>query len=131
MALEQFPSRLRTARERRKLSQVELAQRTGLQPSAVSHFEAGRRAPSFDNLKRLANALDVTTDYLLGRTEEVGRPGWEALGPTVDRLFRHASEISQEDLETLADFAEVLARRNRREVADGGQGKEPGGGASG
>src|SRR5258707_600002 len=98
MAAEDFPARLRAIREKRKLSQSELAQRAGLQPSAVSHFEAGRRAPSFDNLKRLANALDVTTDYLLGRTEEVASTGRDALGPTVDRLFRHASQISQEDL---------------------------------
>ena len=47
---------------------MELAERTGFHPSAVPHFETGQRAPSFDNLKRLADALDVTTDYLLGRT---------------------------------------------------------------
>lgn len=130
MALELFPERLRAAREGRKLSQSELAQRAGLQPSAVSHFEAGRRAPSFDNLKRLANALDVTTDYLLGRTDEDGAPSRDSVGPTADRLFRHAREITLEDLETLADFAEVLAKRNRRrsgEDKDDGAVAKPGG----
>ena len=131
MALEGFPERLRAAREGRELSQTELAQRAALQPSAVSHFEAGRRAPSFDNLKRLANALDVTTDYLLGRTNEIKSPVREGVGPTVDRLFRHAGEITQEDLETLAEFAEVLARRNRRRAKDGGQGTESEGSTGG
>lgn len=41
----------------------------------ISHFETGTRRPSFDNLVRLVNALDVSADYLLGRTDamEAGR----------------------------------------------------------
>lgn len=105
---ETFPERLRTARELRKLSQAQVAEKSGLQPSAVSHFETGQRAPSFENLKRLADALDVTTDYLLGRTVEPA-----ATGPNVDRLFRHAERMSAGDLEMLADFAELLAKRRK------------------
>ena len=62
-----FPERLKIARTRRELSQEGLAKRANLQPSAISHFETGTRKPSFDNLRRLADALEVTTDFLLGR----------------------------------------------------------------
>jgi transcriptional regulator with XRE-family HTH domain len=61
-----FTALLRGARKRRGLSQTELANKTGLQPSAVAHFEGGRRKPSFDNIIVLANALSVSSDYLLG-----------------------------------------------------------------
>lgn len=109
-----FPDRLRHAREvLRKISQSELAERSGLQPSAVSHFEKGRRSPSFDNLRRLSDALDVTTDYLLGRVDEPKASTSTAAGPTVDKLFRNAEKMSQEDLQTLADFADMLAKRNK------------------
>ena len=37
-----------------------------MQPSAIAHFEAGRRKPSFDNVRSLARALKVSADYLLG-----------------------------------------------------------------
>ena len=50
---EAFEDRLRRSREEKGLSQAELAQKTGFQPSAISHFESGRRSPSFDNLKKL------------------------------------------------------------------------------
>lgn len=66
---DDFADRLRTVRKLRNLSQGDLAERTGLQPSAVSHFESDRRTPSFDNLKRLADALNVSADYLLGRID--------------------------------------------------------------
>ena len=52
------------AREMRGLSQAELGKKAQLQPTAISHFETGGRAPSFDNLRRLADALNVSTDYL-------------------------------------------------------------------
>jgi transcriptional regulator with XRE-family HTH domain len=90
-----FPDRLRAARQLRSLSQSDLAEKADLQPSAVSHFETGRRAPSFDNLKALSEALQVTTDYLLGRAEEPG-----VMGVSTDKLFRHAENMSSDDLET-------------------------------
>jgi transcriptional regulator with XRE-family HTH domain len=61
-----FADRLRAAREKRDLSQTELAEKAGMQPSAIAHFEGNRRKPSFDNILILANALRVTPDYLLG-----------------------------------------------------------------
>src|SRR5437870_8712057 len=76
-----FPDRLRSARQLRNLSQSELAEKANLQPSAISHFETGRRAPSFDNLKALSEALQVTTDYLLGRVDEPGM-----MGASTDKL---------------------------------------------
>lgn len=103
-----FPERLRAAREQRGLSQADLAQQAEFEPSAISHFESGRRAPSFDNLKRLAAALNVATDYLLGREERFG-----AAGPTADRLFRNAERVTARDLEQLADFAQMLAEKNK------------------
>ncbi len=62
---ENFGDRLRKVRESKGLNQAMLAEKSGLQPSAISHFELGRRSPSSDNLKRLADALSVTIDYLL------------------------------------------------------------------
>src|SRR5690349_7017128 len=61
-----FAYRLREMREKRELSQSELARDAGMQPSAIAHFEAGRRKPSFDNVRALARALKVSGDYLLG-----------------------------------------------------------------
>jgi transcriptional regulator with XRE-family HTH domain len=63
-----FSRRLSTARKIRRLSQDDLARKTRLKQSAISQFETGRRSPSFHNLRRLADALDVNGDYLMGRS---------------------------------------------------------------
>ncbi len=65
--MTKFPTILKNCRQDKNLNQTELAQKTSLQPSAISHFESGSRKPSFDNLIKLADALEVTTDYLLDR----------------------------------------------------------------
>jgi transcriptional regulator with XRE-family HTH domain len=105
---EIFAQRLRAARELRKMSQGDLAEKTGLQPSAISHFETGTRGPSFDNLKLLADALIVTTDYLLGRTDDPS-----ASGPTADNILHHARKLTDHDFRALQAMAEALARKNR------------------
>jgi transcriptional regulator with XRE-family HTH domain len=101
-----FSERLRIARELRKLSQAELAEKANLQPSAISHFESGRRSPSFQNLKALADALKITTDYLIGRTDDLNLSDAVAL-----KLYRHANKMSGADLETLTNIAEMLAQK--------------------
>lgn len=104
-----FAERLRTARELRKLSQSELAEKADLQPSAVSHFETGRRSPSFQNLKALSDALKVTTDYLIGRTADMNVSNAVAL-----RLLRSADKMSAEDLETITRMADMMAKKQTK-----------------
>ncbi len=104
-----FPERLRTARTRRELSQEGLAKRANLQPSAISHFETGTRKPSFDNLRRLADALEVTTDFLLGRVE-----GMEETAEA-DRLHRHLSQLSAADRDVADNILKMLAERKSKE----------------
>ncbi|MBS0248414.1 MAG: helix-turn-helix transcriptional regulator [Proteobacteria bacterium] len=89
---EIFPARLRAARELRTLNQEELADRSKLQASAISHFETGNRKPSFDNLRRLADALGVSTDYLLGRTDVA-----EGYAAPSDPLYRDFQKLNKDN----------------------------------
>jgi transcriptional regulator with XRE-family HTH domain len=104
---EIFQERLKTARDGlRKWSQSELAARAGLPPSSIAHFETGSRKPSFDTLRRLANALEVTTDYLLGRTDD------PALAEAGDPLYRDVGKLTGHDRELARDFLQMLAQRS-------------------
>ncbi|MGO9047781.1 MAG: helix-turn-helix domain-containing protein [Xanthobacteraceae bacterium] len=100
-----FKERLKSARELRGLSQTQLAADSGLPASSVSHFEAGARKPSFDNLKRLAGALNVTTDYLLGRADTPDASS------TAGRLHRDLHKLTSEDLKLTEDFIGMLLQR--------------------
>ena len=109
-----FPARLRKARELRDLNQGTLAEKAGMQASAISHFETGNRKPSFDNLRRLADALDVTTDYLLGRVSEVGATA------TADRLHRDIQKLRATDRSFAEDMIQRMVDRAQDKGGKGG-----------
>jgi len=102
---EIFKDRLKAARELRKMKQSEVAERAKLPPSSIAHFEAGARKPSFDTLRRLANALEVTTDYLLGRVDDPG------LAEAGDPLYRDMGKLTDRDREIAKEFLEMLAKK--------------------
>ena len=65
-----FGIRIALLRIQKGLSQAELARRLCISPSAVGMYEQGRRTPSLELVVRLAQELDVTTDYLLSGDPE-------------------------------------------------------------
>jgi transcriptional regulator with XRE-family HTH domain len=104
-----FTIRLRNVRENiRKWSQSQLAERAKMPPSSIAHFETGKRKPSFDTLRRLANALDVTTDYLLGRVDD------PALAEAGDPLYREMGKLTADDRDTARLFIKALADRESK-----------------
>ena len=100
-----FSERLRAAREMRKLTQTELGARAGLPSTSIAHFEAGSRKPSFDNLRKLAETLEVTTDYLLGRAE---KPSDDA----VDVLYRDVGKLTDYDRRIAENFLRMLVEKD-------------------
>lgn len=60
-------------RERRKilgLTQKELARKVKVSSQVVSNWERGYTDPDHDDIARLAEALETSSDYLLNRTDE-------------------------------------------------------------
>ena len=62
-------TRLRKLRNSKKLSQPELAEKFGLTKYQVSRYENGESNPDPDVISKFAEYFEVTTDYLLGRTD--------------------------------------------------------------
>jgi transcriptional regulator with XRE-family HTH domain len=104
-AEDDFGARLVAARTARELSQTELAQRAGLQPAAIGHFERNRRKPSFANVRALAKALNVSSDYLLGRSPEMK-------GATT--AFRGEERLSDADRDHIQMMIDLMAQRRAK-----------------
>ena len=102
-----FQGRLKALRTTREMSQDELARKAELPSTTISHFESGKRKPSFHNLRKLADALDASIDYLIGRTDEIGGALPQA------EIFRHYENLTEDDRALADDFMERLAQRNK------------------
>lgn len=66
---DSMQNNLRQLRKERKLTQVELQMRTGIEQSLLSKFENGERIPPTETLLILADFYNVSIDYILCRTE--------------------------------------------------------------
>lgn len=62
------PNRISSLRIQNNLTQKELAEKIKINHTVLSRMETGERPIKDDELLKLADYFDVTTDYLLGRS---------------------------------------------------------------
>ena len=61
--------RIQTARQFRRLTGEQLAEELNISVDSLRHIEHGVRRPSFQLIERISDTLDVSLDYLAGKTE--------------------------------------------------------------
>ena len=62
----EFGQKLRELRKQHNLTQKELASMIGVKNSVISFYEVGERLPSPEIIRKLAETLHVSADYLMG-----------------------------------------------------------------
>lgn len=61
--------RIKDLRLKSKLTQKELSKITGISEISIRKYESGDRTPKIDAIEKLALALNVQIDYIIGRSE--------------------------------------------------------------
>lgn len=82
-----MPRNFKQARQINKLKMTEAADKLGISQPTLSAWEGERKSPSIDGLEHMAELYGVTTDYLLGRTEQNGLSATEPLALDVLPVF--------------------------------------------
>ena len=68
--MEIFCKRIKELREEKELTQKALAEQLNTTNSAVCDWEKGRTQPDLEMLAKLAWLFEVSTDYLVGLSDE-------------------------------------------------------------
>lgn len=66
-----FSLKLRELRQEKGYTQKQISDKTGISRSVLSQYETGHSEPTASVIIKLADALEVTTDYLLERADEL------------------------------------------------------------
>ncbi|TWT04638.1 helix-turn-helix domain-containing protein [Planomicrobium sp. CPCC 101079] len=112
-------TRLKAARKSKRWTQEELAKRVNTTKATISNYENGHSTPSNDMLLLLADVLDTSTDYLLGR-DEIPPPvftedpfeAWVS-DPKVDKFYKEFKESPEERKEALLAVWEILKKQGK------------------
>jgi len=64
-----FAERIKILRLEKKLTQIEFAKKLNMSNGTIGSWETGAVLPSVSVLIKIADFFEVSTDYLLGRTD--------------------------------------------------------------
>ncbi len=105
--------RMRSLRDKKDLKQNKVAEMLDITPFQLSRYESGKTKPDPEMIASIANYYDVSTDYLLGRSDEPRMTADEefeafANDPELERWYRKLPESEEEDLQKLRRMWEII-----------------------
>lgn len=109
-------SRTKEIAQQRGLSLKTVANKAGLAENAIYRWDENN--PKSENLEKVADVLNVSTDYLLGRTvKEHETPSKDKITELLDKetiLALDGMAISDEDKEKILDYARYVIEQRQR-----------------
>jgi len=98
-----FGKRLIEVRKEKGLSQEDLATLIGTKGPAIGRYERGTAKPTIEVAIRLANALDISLDYLVGKVDT-------ALDAAALNRLKDIAKLSEEDRQFILRAVDGLIR---------------------
>lgn len=98
-----FPQRVRELRLEKHITQSELAKFANVTQQTVGAWERGKASPGADIITKLSNFFNVSTDYLLGQT---------------DNKYKHSTEDEKDLKEFLDQNLEAGMRYDDQEITE-------------
>lgn len=97
---------LKKLRKNKGLSQKELTDRLNINRSTYARYETSQTQPDYDTLKIIADFFEVTTDYILGRSDNPNQTEEESFesfinDPELRRWHRELPKSKEEDIARL------------------------------
>ncbi|MEL6339156.1 MAG: helix-turn-helix transcriptional regulator [Myxococcota bacterium] len=107
-----FPQRLRELRQQTGFLQVELAKKVGMHQNQIGRYERGSSHPSGDAIKKLADVLGVSADYLLeGSTEDAARADFE--DRELLRMFKEVERFDAQDKDVIKALIDAFIKKKQ------------------
>jgi len=114
---EGFATRLLSLRKQKNLSQTELGKIVGVHYSHIGRYERGISRPAADTLKRMADALGVSGDYLIeGTTADAAKAKFEDRELLLQ--FQEVEKLQEEDKQVVKKLIDAfLTKKHIQELA--------------
>jgi transcriptional regulator with XRE-family HTH domain len=107
--------RIRQLRRERGWSQGDLATRLGGDPGQVSRYETGKISPSVDVVVKLAEAFDISADYLL--IDGTARRPLHAPADLLGERLAQLDQLTAQDQAALIHILDHMLANNRARAA--------------
>lgn len=98
--------RLRMARERKGLSQLDVYKHTNINNKSLSRYENDSASPSPETIRTLVKLYDVSSDFILGFSDEMGQI--YPLEPANIEILKKIESLSPDSKSKAIEYLEML-----------------------
>ena len=113
MAYFDTGDKIRELRKERGLNQDQLAELASLNRVTIAKYESGRVEPGAQALSRIADALEVSTDVLLGRAEELPeRNEWKPKTIEAQLVSGAMDKLPQEQRDIILNVVRAMCAKH-------------------
>lgn len=111
--------RIAEQRKKKKLSQTKFAEKFGVGRSTIAMWETGDREPDLDTIQKLANFFGVTTDYLLGLSDDPDpiskdETDIKKILEQKEKAHFEGHELTEEERKFISDMIRLAIKRYRK-----------------
>ncbi|MFK6999648.1 helix-turn-helix domain-containing protein [Flavobacterium oreochromis] len=107
-----FGEKITQLKKAKNLSQIALADATGISRDAISKYERGDAIPSVEYAKRIADVLGVSLDYLAGEEDKE-----EVLDNEAVKRIKEIQKLPQAEKEKIYSVVDALIRDHKTKKA--------------
>ena len=104
--------KIKKLRNEKGLSQEKFGKQSGIHPNHVGKYEANKTVPSADNLRKIAEVLEVSSDYLLfddaSRNEKI-----KFIDPERLERFMSIDKMDEKDRDTIKNILDAMILKNQ------------------
>ncbi len=90
------------------MSKAKLASKAGLTRPTITYYENRNVTPTLQSLRKLADALGVTVDYLVGIEKDPKDSG----DFKIQLLFKNINELSEREILLMEEMCERVRKRD-------------------
>jgi len=106
---------IKKLRQKRKITQIDLAQKINVKQETISAYESDKALPSADVLVKIANYLNTSVDYLLGRIEDdspLSEFNIKKMNPKTYKMINNFIMLKDKEKDDVIWYSEVIRKRD-------------------
>jgi len=108
-------NRFKELRVKRNITQVDLAKQINVKQETISAYESGKALPSAEALIKIADYLNTSTDYLLGRIEDdspLSGFNIKEMNPKTYKMLNNFIMLKEKEKDEVLWYSEAVRKKN-------------------
>jgi len=106
--------KIKELRQENNITQPQIAEKVGVAKSMISQWESEKNEPKATYIIRLAQFFNVSTDYLLGLSDDLGNVVNNNLSETENYLINLLRQLNSEKKQELISYANYLVNKDSK-----------------